>query len=288
MTLKTNVFNLIRKSFRFSPVENCIATLSQGRSNDSIVAKFVPGNNLYTSPSIRIVERNKIKYELDLSDYMQWMVFYGLSIEPKEALYNLVSPGSCVIDVGANVGEVSMNMAQRAGDMGRIIAFEPDPLNYKLLQKNLSLNTFKNILTIPKGLGDSNAKYAFSRNLSNSGGNRIASVNSSSIQEAFIETIKLDDFIIENNIEKVDVLKIDVEGFEYNVLKGAINVLAKFKPKLFIELNDNNLKDQGSSSEELLRLIESLSYKISNAENGQSVSSTQDFKNRHIDIIAIV
>ena len=97
----------------------------------------------------------------------------------------------------------------------------------------------------------------------------------------------MDKWCNDNNITKIDLIKIDVEGFEMNVLKGGIQTLQKFKPKMFIELDDNNLKDVGSSAKELINFIAKLDYKIINAEDETPITADTDFTNCHYDIICL-
>jgi hypothetical protein len=82
------------------------------------------------------------------------------------------------------------------------------------------------------------------------------------------------------------LIKVDVEGFELHVLRGAEKTLRQCKPALFIELDDNNLSDQGDSAEKLVSYLEDLGYAITDAGTGAPVRSGKPFTNCHTDIIA--
>ncbi|MBK7684492.1 MAG: FkbM family methyltransferase [Bacteroidetes bacterium] len=87
-------------------------------------------------------------------------------------------------------------------------------------------------------------------------------------------------------MKKVDFIKIDVEGYEYAVLSGARETL-KSKPVLFIEVNDNSLKENKSSAKELIELLIAANYStFYRADNGDPISSNTNFINCHFDLIA--
>lgn len=204
-------------------------------------------------------------------------------------LFNLIHKGDYVIDVGGNIGAVTLNCAKIVGETGKVYTFEPHKGNFSRLTKNLLLNNFKNIVAINKGLGiKENYATMVEVREDNPGMNRIISDNATPSEgvKSQIEIISLDSYIRENNIKEVNMIKIDVEGFEMNVLQGANETLLKHRPKLFIELDDNNLKEQGSSAKALLRFLEKHKYHIIHAEEERPLTSANDFSDCHFDIIA--
>ncbi|MEO7043671.1 MAG: FkbM family methyltransferase, partial [Ferruginibacter sp.] len=102
----------------------------------------------------------------------------------------------------------------------------------------------------------------------NSGANRMVPVgkNNETVEVTVLVTT-MDNFIKEKNIKKIDLIKIDVEGFEMMVLQGAKETLRNFKPALFIELDDANLKKQGDSAEGLCNFLIEYGYKIYEESN---------------------
>jgi Methyltransferase FkbM domain len=101
-----------------------------------------------------------------------------------------------------------------------------------------------------------------------------------------IEVDILDDILKNKSIDKVDFIKIDVEGFENSVLLGAKKTL-QTKPILFIEIDDNYLKENKSGAKEIVELLLDLGYKsLTNAENGEEITVSSAFNNCHFDLIA--
>ena len=99
-----------------------------------------------------------------------------------------------------------------------------------------------------------------------------------------IDTV--DHTIRKKNINQVSLVKIDVEGFEMNVLKGAELLILNDSPIFFIEINDNNLSRAGSSAKEVITFLANKQYKVSIAESNEVIDENYEFSNCHFDIIA--
>ena len=161
-----------------------------------------------------------------------------------EGLYGLVNdkvnvtvkPGDIVIDVGSWIGDFAAYSSVKVGNNGKVYAFEPTDETFKILEKTAKLNG--NIIPIKKGLSNQNTNVSlFIDNTGSSGSNSMMNKESN---DDFIkalnkvETIRLDDFVRENNLSHVDFIKADIEGFERYMLEGAQETLRKFAPKLAI------------------------------------------------------
>lgn len=169
----------------------------------------------------------------------------------------------------------------------KIFTIKPFPATYEKFVNNLSLNpALQKIVTVTNcAMGDAPATLKMYRDCeTNSGSNRIlvdVSQNSGDLVEVPVLTV--DKFVSDNAIQKIDFVKIDVEGFEMNVLKGAVETLKKYLPALFIELNDKSLQCQGSSAADLVGFLKNLGYKI--FEDGKVQELSQEDMYKHIDII---
>ena len=287
LSLKTQILNQFREIAKWQPIESFLVERTQNRTLNSLFPKLIPNYYQYPSGTIRQAERNGVNFQLDISDYMEYIIYYGINVEPRDKLYGLVKNGFVVLDIGANIGETLLNFA-KINSKGRNIGFEPVPYIYSRLKKNLSLNNFSNIEIENIALSDKNEQLSFSiPKDQNSGGVRMRKEAHKSDYGADqeVRAIQLDDFLGEKGINKIDFIKMDVEGFEMNVLKGAENSLRKFLPVLFIEVDDVMLKQQETSAAQLVEFVSTLGYTVINADTDSTVIVGDDLTNCHFDII---
>lgn len=287
MQIKTLIFNTVRNFLRLKFLEKILVNLTIGRTIDSFLVKLLPNNYQYPKNSIRNVSRNNVNYQLYISDLVDWHVYFGIREIGQEKLMNLCKDGDYIIDVGANIGSVMLNLAKRAGSNGKVYGFEPDLITYDRCLKNILLNNLNNIILINEGLGSEETEsFLYITSEYNRGMNKIKPNIDNKLTGNIIRINTLDNFITNNKISKVDLIKIDVEGYELSVLKGAEKTIQKMKPLLFIEVDDNYLKEQGSSARELVSYIkEELNYLIFNAHNDIEINIDSNFTNCHFDAI---
>jgi FkbM family methyltransferase len=282
---KVKVLNVFRSIFKIAPLESLLASWTQGKSPMHFVCKWVPNPYQYTPATFRSIKRNGIALRLDISDYIGHYIYFGFADPAQNRLFSLCQEHFNVLDIGTNIGWTAMNFAGIA-KQGRVLGFEPDAYNFQRCSENLSLNNFANLKIYQLGVGDNNQEtFMELRTPTNRGGNRVAA--SSAITANEIKIVKLDDFAPVNDFISIDLVKIDVEGYELHVLRGAQKLLQNHKPILFIEVDDNNLRDQGNSASQLIEFILEIGYgEIVHAENNQLITADTDFNNCHFDIIA--
>jgi FkbM family methyltransferase len=282
------LFNFIRSGFISLKLEYIIKELTTGKSSSSFFGKFAPNNYQYKQGTIRIFNFKGICLEADISDYVGHYLYFGFEDKSHDVLMGLVNPDFTILDIGTNIGSTLLQFANLTNEKGKVFGFEPDPINYKECVKNIGLNNFKNITVENIGLGNEKGSFNLVVDTeTNRGGNRISFDNETQKSSTIINVERLDDWIQNKNISKVDLIKIDVEGFEMNVLKGGLETIKKFKPLLFIELDDNNLKQVGSTAEELIEFLEDLGYSIKHSETGKKITKNSDFVSCHFDLIAV-
>ncbi len=280
LSIKTNTLDSIRRIFTIAPFEGAMLSLLCGVRYGGFWSRFIPGPHLYPHGAIRKVERDGINYELDVSCLMQWYVYWDFKEKQRDRLYSLVQPGDVVLDVGTNIGETLLHFGKLVGDGGFVFGFEPDDENYRNVRRNMSINDSGSLKVFKLGISDKKEKvklYCVDPN--NLGMNRILNEKEAEQFQNFttIETDTLDNVITENNIERVDVVKIDIEGYEMHALRGASRLLRTFRPKLFIEVGYSRLINNGASPNEMIAYLEGFGYKIFNAETDEAVSADYDF-----------
>jgi len=204
-------------------------------------------------PGSRKIARKISKFFVPtLSSNKQIKTIYGYNIEvsPKwgEDIYNLgfyeagtlkfmdlilKNSTNTFLDVGANIGLMSLHAAYSLNGKGKVVAFEPVQFFFDKLNTNIKLNKFQNIQTIKKGVGSVAAKVPIY--LDGGCPSVISKFRDEKGATEMIEIESLDEIVIKENITNIDFIKIDVEGFEFDVLKGARKTIANHKPVLCIE-----------------------------------------------------
>jgi len=239
----------------------------------------MPKHFHYKKNSVREVSRNDIVYHLDLSNWIEWNLFFKNKINDEENLYSLVKENMTVLDIGANMGELTLNFAKIVSEKGRIISFEPSWENFSKLSQNVFLNLkLKDRIRLYNvALGDTSGNSFLQKNDEHNSG-----MNSIGLTGEAVVMKSLDDIFSEEKFEHCDLIKIDVEGFELKILKGAETVIKKFKPILYLEVNNDLMKPHGDSVSDLMRWFNSNCYKIIHP-----VMSEEKFYSGHYDITAI-
>jgi FkbM family methyltransferase len=136
----------------------------------------------------------------------------------------LVREGMTFVDVGANKGDFTLLAARLVGSSGQVISIEPAPENYSYLCRSIELNGYRNVRTFALALSDSEGSAKL-RLAPTSGGHTLAPEQKIGDNTVAVETATLDSLLARCGIDKVDVIKIDVQGWELQVLRGADRTL---------------------------------------------------------------
>ena len=166
--------------------------------------------------------------------------FYsGAEREVQRAISEHLLPGNVGIDIGANWGIHTLLMAQQVSPHGYVCAFEPFPEAFRELEGNIGLNSFTHVRCWPVAVGDVNGELSFYKGDSSSTGHLLKSSSDHNAKgrELIVQSCRLDDIPEIAQLNRLDLIKIDVEGAESRVLDGAKETLNRFRPVLIIELH---------------------------------------------------
>jgi FkbM family methyltransferase len=196
----------------------------------------------------RVLLRNATN-DIDIIDEVYLMDIYNKCYKPK--------PGDTIFDVGAHIGIYTLRAHNYIGSSGYVYAFEPDPENFSLLQKNVAINNLENVKTLNYALSDHQGKLMFFKDPKNTG---MCSATLKKGKSTFVaKTITLDFFMREYNIREVNFLKIDVEGHEYEVLNGGKSFLKVCK-NVAIETHE---RLGGPPNDLITNFLEEQGFKVS-------------------------
>jgi FkbM family methyltransferase len=192
----------------------------------------------------------------DLADTVHRTMWLGL-FEPAEShlLAELLKPGDTFIDVGAHIGWFTTIASRRVGQSGQVIAVEPYPQNASALRTNLELNECQNVRVIDAALGSREGKLTLSKGSSSGGVTALEWTTRKGLIEVPMSTLDG----LAADIDAVALIKIDVEGWEADVLKGASNTLSRTKYVL-IEINETSLTKAKSSADQLVEALRSAGF----------------------------
>ena len=199
---------------------------------------------------------NKKGLALSISHYGTYEELESKIMEEK------IEMGNIVVDVGANIGLHTLNMAKIVGNTGQVFAFEPDPSNFEILKKNVKINNYKNIIVERKAVGDKHGRTTLYQS-DHPGKNRIFPQTEQAKSQVQVELTNLDNYFDSDMIDKINFIKIDVEGLEFSVLKGMKNILKNSKKiKILFEFMPENTMEVGFTPIELLNYLTSNNFKL--------------------------
>jgi FkbM family methyltransferase len=195
--------------------------------------------------------------------------------ETTQLFKRLLSPGMVVVDVGGHVGYFSLLAARLVGATGKVFTFEPDPTNYDLLVKNIALNGHKNILPTNRAVSNTvGSRELYLIGLDNGRHSTHRHPNLPEQGAVTVTATTLDAFLQEQGWPKVDLVKVDVEGAEFEVLSGMRRVLERSETiKLILEFKPTLLQDAGVEPEKFLHLLETLGFEVRSIDVGGGAPS---------------
>ncbi|HUW18477.1 MAG TPA: FkbM family methyltransferase [Sedimentisphaerales bacterium] len=232
----------------------CLHKYKSGRPLNSITEKDVNGVRFVLDPSLG-AHINRMYYD-----------WYGFPI--KEAMKKYLKQGGCFIDIGANIGYISAVGAGFVGKSGFVHSFEPVPAYFQYLLRITELNADYNIVVNSFALGEHSGNAYM--NATEPPAIGASSMVPGFIPEGFtgravqVPVVRLDEYIESKRLDHISLIKIDVEGFEIPVLKGASGFFKKHRnnlPPVIVECTPARYRQLNTSLEELEEFMTSYKYR---------------------------
>ena len=230
----------------------------------SAILNKIKGIVLSEKKKIRQAHINGYDILVPINEGIGWKIYYLKSFEKEETNFirSVAKDDWVYFDIGANVGYYTLLFSTLSKN-GRIHSFEPIPLCHHLLSANILLNNLNNIRINNLALSNYSGVTKFSVSQKWETSSFIHTERDPLGEVIHVEVGRLDDYIKENGIERIDLMKIDVEGAEKLVLEGSLETLSKkeLQPKiLLVELYGPNFVHYHTSTDEIVKFLDSYGY----------------------------
>lgn len=255
------IFLLLKRFFReYIPLKVLFVFSKKGE-----IVKRVQGSNM-------ILNLNDVGISRELA-------IYGVhESQSTSVVKSIITPGMKILEVGANIGYYALLETRLAGPTGHLYAMEPSPFNFSLLERNLKLNGLNNYDLYKTAVGAENGTAKF---LLSGRSNLSTFIEREDLtgEEVDVNVITLDEFMKD---KKVDFIRMDVEGYEGEILKGAEKALAEGnRPKyFFIEIHSELLHKKKSSAKDIVEYLGRFGYEVKKSfwrgHKDTQVSSSKD------------
>jgi FkbM family methyltransferase len=215
--------------------------------------------------------------------------------ECTNAILNILGEGDTFVDLGANEGYFSILASKKVGKNGKVFSIEPQQRLWEVIEKNYELNYCANATIIPYAVSEKEERLIINLYPTiNTGASSLSNEENfgktrSNMRKKFfgtqhIQTKQLDNLAEDYHIGKINLIKIDIEGFEFFALRSAKNLLKnKLIDHIFVEFHPSHLRDLGQSTEEIAAFLISFGYEKSNKfdfglVNGEKVEEVFSLK----------
>lgn len=238
---------------------------------DSCISKItINEEDVIFTATNRDVKKNPypidmIIYENDAAAVPATLLSFEKGYEPEELsivniLCSYINDNAVFFDVGANLGWYTLNILKQYPNI-KSYAFEPIKETYFKMQKNIKINQITNCNLYNFGLWDNNQQTSFFYDIEASGASSIVDIRErNSTVKVCGEVRRMDDFIVEENINRLDFIKCDVEGAELFVFKGGIESIQKYKPIIFSEMLRKWSQKFNYHPNDIIHLLEETDY----------------------------
>jgi len=207
-----------------------------------------------------------IRMKLYSDSFLSKFIYDGFEKDEIHFLSHYLEPGDTFIDIGANVGLFSLYASKIVGPRGSVVAFEPSGVTNQRLLENVGLNGLENVTVHKMGLSDKSAilELNISVNGYEAWNTFVQSEDNKFSKKEQVPVKAFDAFCVEHSLDtdKISLIKLDVEGFEMNVLNGATGLLSKSNAPVFmVEFTDPNAIASGHCCHEIYKFLNGYDYR---------------------------
>jgi FkbM family methyltransferase len=193
-------------------------------------------------------------------------LFYQYHTEFAECVAPFLPEDGVIVDVGAHSGQFA-KLFSRLVPKGKVYAFEPGGYALSILRPVIKLRRLKNVTLVSLGLSDEEGQEVLSAPLKKRGtvGFGLAHIGPESRGVALaheIRLVTLDSFMAGEDLRRLDLIKVDIEGWEVRCLRGAIGTIEQFRPMILVEVTEETLGRVGHSAEEIFDMLAPFGYRI--------------------------
>jgi FkbM family methyltransferase len=227
--------------------------------------RFIPASTEYPPNDAYFLTRDGTHFKINRSDYVQWRLFYGVRDNALKMAIKTIRENSVIFDVGANFGAFSLKLATHVSARNlqgvSIHAFEPNPRVIENYLTNLELNDqIKTLINLHRiGVGEREGSLSFAVPGGNTGAGRIVDPS----QAEFSITVKtLDSIVEELRPGHIAFIKLIVEGFEPEAIRGGWRTIEKYRPPIFFEVTPAWWQERGNTVSEVTSALERLGYRF--------------------------
>jgi FkbM family methyltransferase len=223
---------------------------------------------------VKRVRRNGIAYELDCRELIDYNIYLGVwEDDTFDFIENNLKEGFVTMEIGANIGAHTLLIARKSGESGTVYAIEPTDYARTKLLKNISLNPdIASRIHVHNFLISDTVEENPRRDIRSSWPAK-AKMEWKPKEQVSSPVTTVDSLASDLGLTRLDLIKIDIDGYDFRALVGAAATIEKFKPLIFVELSEWALQENGSSVAEILELLTSKGYRGYDANEMHELSS---------------
>jgi FkbM family methyltransferase len=223
-----------------------------------------------------------LDFHIEIHDTMGRKIYKRGSLHPEHTSFLLTlsfADDDVILDIGANIGWYSIVLKHNIRPKVTFYAFEPEPLNFELLTKNIAHNHITNIEAVNKAVAEKSGQSTlFLYHPKNSGRHSLLDINPQTNKSIQVETVNIEDFLKGQGIDfkKIKLIKIDIEGYEVFALKNASALLQQL-PYMFIEYSPILIRQGGQDPAHFIRWLSDFGFNFYNIDGGKPLARSVEF-----------